>query len=257
QRLDLDGDESHARGGRKRGGFAVCDHGGALHHPPREIQCAGAGGGARAEGHPGGGGGGGGGPGQGGRRGRGGGGGGEGGSGGGVVGVKGSVAPNDSGLTSTATSLTRAVGENVVGSPYAITAGSFTTPSTNYSAPTLVAGSSLTITPAALTATVANQTKVYGADDPALGTEGVTLGGLITNPAVVTWNGNVAINDSGLTSTATSLTRAVGENVVGSPYAFPTRRSSDLSTNYSAPTLVAGSSLTITPAALTATVANQ
>ena len=82
-----------------------------------------------------------------------------------------------------------------------------------------MAGATLAITPAALTATVADQTKVYGQDDPALNTIAVTLGGLVNNPAVVTWNGTVAINDSGLTSTATALTRTVGENVATSPYA--------------------------------------
>jgi hypothetical protein len=43
------------------------------------------------------------------------------------------------------------------------------------------------------TVTVTNQTKVYGANDPALGTVGVTLGGLINNPAISTWNGNGAV----------------------------------------------------------------
>ena len=47
----------------------------------------------------------------------------------------------------------------------------------------------------------------------------MTLGGLVNNPAVVTWNGTVAINDSGLTSNATALTRTVGEDVATSPYA--------------------------------------
>ena len=59
--------------------------------------------------------------------------------------------------------------------------GTFTTPSTNYSAPTLVAGATLAITPAALTATMADQTKVYGQDDPALNRIAVTLGGLVNN----------------------------------------------------------------------------
>ena len=110
-------------------------------------------------------------------------------------------------MTSTATSLTRAAGETVAGAPYAITAGSFTTPSTNYSAPTLVAGSTLDITAAALTAAVANQTKTYGTNDPALAGIGVTLGGLVNNPAIVTWNGNVAVNDIASTSTATARGR--------------------------------------------------
>jgi hypothetical protein len=57
------------------------------------------------------------------------------------------------------------------------------------------------------------QTKVYGANDPALGGIGMTLAGLVNNPAVVTWNGTVAVNDSAVTGTAASLTRAAGENV--------------------------------------------
>jgi filamentous hemagglutinin family protein len=168
----------------------------------------------------------------------------------------GNVAVDDSALTSSATSLTRTVGESVAGAPYSITAGTFTTPSTNYNAPTLVAGSTLEITEASLTATVANQTKVYGADDPALASVGVTLNGLI-NRTVSTWNGNVAVDDSGLASSATSLTRTVGENVAGAPYAITAGGFTTPSTNYNAPTLVAGSTLDITEASLTATVADQ
>ena len=58
----------------------------------------------------------------------------------------------------------------------------------------------LTISPASLTGTIANQTKVYGADDPSLAGIGVTLTGLVVNPAVSTWNGTVAIDDSALSS---------------------------------------------------------
>ena len=80
-------------------------------------------------------------------------------------------------------------------SPYSILTGTFTTPSTNYTAPTLVAGSTLSVTAANLTATVANQTKVYGADDPSLAGVGVTLGGLV-NRTVTTWNGSITIAGS-------------------------------------------------------------
>src|SRR4051812_7408876 len=161
-----------------------------------------------------------------------------------------SVSINDSALTSSATALTRAAGENVASSPYAIQTGSFTTPTTNYSAPTLVAGATLAITPAPLTATVANQTKVYGQDDPALAGVGVTLGGLINNAGLVTWNGTVSINDSELTSSATALTRAAGENVASSPYAIQTGSFTTPTTNYRAPTLVAGSTTAISPPSL-------
>src|SRR3978361_1891598 len=73
----------------------------------------------------------------------------------------------------------------------------------------------LTITQGSLTGASANQSKGYGADDPTLAGIGVTLTGLVNNPAVVTWNGNVAINDSALTSSVTSLARVAGENVGG------------------------------------------
>src|SRR5262249_33651601 len=60
-------------------------------------------------------------------------------------------------------------------------------------------------------------------------------GGLINNPAIVTWNGNVAINDSGLSSTATSLTRVAGENVATSPYAITAGSFTPPTDKYSAP----------------------
>src|SRR5205809_437720 len=111
---------------------------------------------------------------------------------------------NDSALTSSATALTRTGG--VAGASCAIITDSFTTPSANYSAPTLGGGSDLTITTKALTATV-NATKVYGTSDPALGTVPVVLGGLV-NTTVTDWNAvSTPINDSALTSSATALTR--------------------------------------------------
>ena len=153
---------------------------------------------------------------------------------------------DDSALTSTVTALTRAVGENVASSPYSITAGTFTTPSTNYSTPSLVAGSTLAITTAPLTATVANQTKTYGADDPLLAGIGVTLGGLVNDAAIVTWNGTVGVDDSALTSTATALTRAVGEKVASSPYSITAGTFTTPSMNYSAPSFTGAPTLTVT-----------
>jgi hypothetical protein len=114
------------------------------------------------------------------------------------------------------------------------------------------AGSGLTITQASLTARLTNpaQTKVYGEDDPALPGVGVTLGGLI-NRTVSTWNGNVAVSDGALISNATSLARAVGENVgsyaiTGGTFTAPTA-------NYNAPAFDGSNSpaLAITPAPLT------
>ena len=88
----------------------------------------------------------------------------------------------------------------------------FSAASANYSAPTLTGTPTLTIGQASLTGTIANQNKLYGEDDPALGGIGVSLTGLV-NRTVSTWNGNVGVNDSALTSSLTSLTRAAGEGV--------------------------------------------
>ena len=64
--------------------------------------------------------------------------------------------------------LTRAVGENV--GAYNITAAAFNaltgTSAGNYNAPTFTGTPTLTINTAALTGSIANQTKVYGANDP-------------------------------------------------------------------------------------------
>src|SRR5258705_11628162 len=68
---------------------------------------------------------------------------------------------------------------------------------------------------------MANQTKGYGQDDPSLAGIAVNLGGVVSNPAIVTWNGTVAINDTGnVSTTLASLTRAAGEVVSGSPYSI-------------------------------------
>lgn len=159
----------------------------------------------------------------------------------------------DDGVTDTATtaglagSFGRAAGESV--GDRAITQGSFAS-GARY-AISFAGGQTLGITQAGLTATVANQTKTYGGDDPSLGGAGVTLSGLVNNAGIVTWNGAVGVNDSALTSTATALTRVAGEDVgsrsiTAGSFTTP-------SGNYSAPTLVAGSTLGITPASLAVT----
>src|SRR5438045_4323107 len=102
---------------------------------------------------------------------------------------------------------------------------------------------------------MANQNKVYGTVDPALVGIGVTLGGLINNPAVVTWNGNVSIDDSALTSSVTSLTRAVSEAV--GTHAITAGTFTAPSSNYFAPTFTGSPILTITKASLTGSIANQ
>ena len=160
-----------------------------------------------------------------------------------IVTWNGTDSVNDSALTSTATALTRDLGEDV-GVRNVLT-GTFTAPSTNYNAPAL-AGGTLTILPADLTASITNQNKTYGADDPGLGTIPVTLGGLV-NRTVSNWNGNVLVDDSALTSSVTSLARDPGEDV-GS-YAVMAGVFSAPSTNYSAP-MLAGGTLTITPKAI-------
>src|SRR6202034_4700305 len=98
----------------------------------------------------------------------------------------GTVSINDSALTSTISTATRQVGETV--GSYNVTAATFTAPSANYNAPTLTGTPTLTISKASLTGSIANQSKVYGANDPALSGIGVTLGGIVNNPSIVTWN---------------------------------------------------------------------
>jgi hypothetical protein len=110
----------------------------------------------------------------------------------------------------------------------------------------------LTITPAPLTARLTNpaQSKVYGEDDSAVLGAGVTLGGLI-NRTVSTWNGDVAVNDAALTSSATSLVRAAGENV--GTYAITGGTFSASTVSYSVPVFDGSNNpaLTIMPAPLT------
>ena len=179
----------------------------------------------------------------------------------------GSVAINDVGnVATTLASLARTVGETVAGSPYSITAATFNaltgSAAGNYSVPTLSGSPTLTITQASLTGSIANQTKVYGSNDPALSGIGVTLNGIINNPAVSTWNGTVAINDVGnVATTLASLARSVGETVAGSPYSITAATFNALTGtaagNYSAPTLAGSPTLTITQASLTGSIANQ
>ena len=144
----------------------------------------------------------------------------------------GTVAIDDSALSSSVTSLARQVGENV--GVRTITAGMVTAASGNYSAPTLVTGSTLTIRPAPLTATWRTRPKSTGRRSGARGHRG-DVEGARRNPAVVTWNGNVAIDDSALTSTATRLARQAGENVGTSRYHHDGQVHHALD-NYSAPT---------------------
>ncbi len=173
------------------------------------------------------------------------------------------VSINDTGLVATTlASLTRAVGETVAS--YNITAATFNaltgTSAGNYNAPSFSGSPTLTINKANLTGSIANQNKVYGANDPLLSGISVTLGGIINNPAIVTWNGNVSVNDTGLVATTlASLTRAVGENVAS--YNITAASFNALtggaSSNYNAPSFSGSPTLTINPANLTGSIANQ
>jgi hypothetical protein len=172
---------------------------------------------------------------------------------------------NDSAVTGTAASLTRAVGENV--GSYNITNGSATLSASggNYAQSFSTANSpTLAITQAAaLAATIANQMKVYGSSDPLAGSIPVNLSGqVIAN--VTNWNGNVtAINDTTagkVTATLASITRSAGENVGSYNYTGgvlnPLGGSS--SGNYAGANFNVGASvLDINPAALTVTANNQ
>ena len=100
-----------------------------------------------------------------------------------------------------------------------------------------------------MTGTIANQTKVYGANDPLLSGIAVNLGGVINNGAISTWNGSVSINDTGNVATSlASLTRAVGEVVSGSPYNITAASFNALTGsaagNYNAPVFAGSPTLT-------------
>ena len=150
-----------------------------------------------------------------------------------------------------ATITNRAVGE-VVGS-YGINTATLNALAGSRRATTArvsTVGNTLAVTPAALSGTIANQTKVYGANDPALAGIAVTLGGVVNNPAIVTWNGNVAVNDTGnVTATLATLTRTVGELVSGSPYAITggtlNALAGSAAGNYTASLSTAGNTLAI------------
>src|SRR5207253_2426106 len=114
------------------------------------------------------------------------------------------------------------------------------------------------------TGSIANQTKVYGADAPTLSGIAVNLGGVVNNPALVTWNGTVSVNDTGnVATTLASLTRNAGETVTapGPSYAITAGTFNALTGtaagNYSAPSFTGTPTLTVTAANLTGTVVNE
>src|SRR6185436_19783531 len=95
-------------------------------------------------------------------------------------------------------SLTRAAGETVLGSPYAIAQGSVD--NSNYAI--TYTGANLTITALAVSVTADAKTKTYGDVDPALT--------FVSSPAVGT-----TLANGDLVSFTGSLTRAAGETVTG------------------------------------------
>src|SRR6185295_6081978 len=93
-------------------------------------------------------------------------------------------------------SLTRAPGETVAGSPYAISQGSVD--NSNYAI--TYTGANLTITALAVSVTADAKTKIYGQVDPALT--------FVASPAV----GSALANGQTI-SFSGSLTRVAGENI--------------------------------------------
>ncbi len=144
---------------------------------------------------------------------------------------------SDTAATVLTGALSRAAGETVAGGPYAITQGTLAANS-NYTVS--FTGNSLTITPATLTITANNQTKVYGAALPALT---VTYGGFVSGDTAASLTTAPTVNT---TATAAS-------HVAGSPYAITASGAVDSNYNIS----YVGGSLTITPAPLTITANNQ
>ncbi len=139
-------------------------------------------------------------------------------------------------MTQPTLNTTATAASHVAGSPYAITASGAADSDYTIS---YVAGQ-LTVTPAELTITANNQTKVYGA---ALPTLTASYSGFV--------NGDTAAS---LTTQPTlSTTASAGSHVAGSPYGITASGAADSDYTIS---YVAGS-LTVTPAGLTITANNQ
>ena len=138
------------------------------------------------------------------------------------------LANGDTEATAFTGGLTRAAGEHVVGSPYAITQGTLAADS-DYSL-TAFNPVAATITARGITVTADDQTKTYGDPDPTLT---YTVDGL-----------GLANGDTEATAFTGGLTRAAGEHVVGSPYAI-TQGTLAADSDYSL-TAFNGNALTIT-----------
>src|SRR5262249_57858251 len=101
--------------------------------------------------------------------------------------------------------------------PYKPSAGTFTlggSSAGNYSGASFAGSPTWAINQARPTASIANQSKTYGADDPSLAGITPALAGVV-NTTVTDWNGNsTAINDTGkVAGNLQSLTRNAGETV--------------------------------------------
>jgi MBG domain (YGX type) len=167
-----------------------------------------------------------------------------------VVTWNGNVAVNDTGnVTASVASLARASGENV--GSYGISSGTLNALSGsaagNYTGSLDTTGNTLAVTARAITVSANAQSKIYGDLDPAL-TYTVGGSGLANNPAVSTWNGNVAISDTAGTVFSGALGRTAGENVAGGPYAI-NQNTLAANSNYTLTTYTVNN-LAITPAAL-------
>ncbi|WP_246038936.1 beta strand repeat-containing protein [Peristeroidobacter soli] len=158
------------------------------------------------------------------------------------------------------TALSRDTGENVgtrnvLSATFAALTGDH---AGNYQAPTLAGTPVLTITPRASTAVLPDQTKVYGNDDPALAAITPTLN--YVNRSVGTWNGAVTVNDAAAVAvTVANIDRVAGEDVGTRTITNVTFNAltGSAAGNYLAPTLSGAPTLIITPAPLTATLADQ
>ena len=148
----------------------------------------------------------------------------------------GGLAAWDTNATAFAGALTRVQGENVLGTPYAITQGTLV-PSTNYEL-TGFTPNSMTITPRQISVAADTLNKVYGDVDPALT---FAIGG-----------GGLAAWDTNATAFTGALTRVQGENVPGSPYAI-TQGTLAANSNYTLTDFVP-SFLSVSPAILTVDV---
>ena len=114
----------------------------------------------------------------------------------------------------------------------------------NYNITYVDASTGLTVTPASLTITASNQTKVYGTNLN-LGTTGFTETGLVTaNGDAIT---GVTLSSLGAASTANVGTYALSASIA---------QGSGLS-NYNITYVDASTGLTVTPATLTITASNQ